>query len=132
MFEKLNIIAVQVASLILEWVDRGAWRRRHCLSSVVLPFDEDQQMKITDGENSQNNARVDRGLTRSTPLRGVDREFHGHVTIQIQTATKPRGEMKSVTRSETGRSDRRCSPGRNLLEEEDVQLAKDCALNVNL
>lgn len=99
MFEKMDIVSMQVASLVLEWIDRGACRRAF-LSELIFTLNEDQQMKITEREDRQHYARINRCLTRPTPFRGINRELHCNVTIQIQTATKPRGEMKSVTRRE--------------------------------
>ena len=132
MLEKMDIVSMQVASLVLEWIDRGACRRAF-LSELIFTLNEDQQMEITEREDRQHNARINRCLTRPTPLWSINREFHCYVTIQIQTATKPRGEMKSVTRRESSIVIRSSwSFQANLLEEEDMQFAKNCALNVNL
>ena len=92
---------MQIAALILEWINSGACRVR-IIGHVIIVFtlNEDEKMNVTQWQDDDNDARIDRCLMRPAPFRCVDRKFHGHVTIQIQAASKPGRKMKSIARGE--------------------------------
>ena len=132
--EEVTILGMEITALVLEWIDiRAARIASSERRGDILAFDEDQQMEIGQREEQKDNARVDRRLSRSTPLRGVDGKLHRHVTIQVQTTPEPGGEMKSITKQEATNFSPRleCSPS-DLLEEENVKFTPQSALNVHV